>query len=48
MSRAGEAIGKKIPLIGPKCQKTFLDQITLEDHIKKDHSLDPKPPEGVG
>jgi hypothetical protein len=48
MSRAAEAAGKKKPLVCPVCHMTFLDQVTLNEHTKKDHSPDPEPPVGVG
>jgi hypothetical protein len=42
------ATGRRRPLICPICQMTFLDQVTLNEHKKKDHSIDPEPPVGVG
>lgn len=48
MSTAGQATNKRKPFVCSMCQKTFLDQVTLEEHKKKDHSVDPEPPVGVG
>lgn len=42
------ATSRKKPLICPICQMTFLDQMPLNEHKKKDHSLDPEPLVGVG
>lgn len=46
MSTAAPA-GTRKPLICPICHLTFVDQITLDEHTKKDHSLHPEPPVGV-
>jgi uncharacterized C2H2 Zn-finger protein len=48
MSREAQAAGKKKPLVCPDCHMIFLDQVTLNEHKKKDHSSDPEPPIGVG
>jgi protein-arginine kinase activator protein McsA len=48
MSKEAQAAGKKKPLVCPDCHMTFLDQVTLNEHNKKDDSSDPEPPIGVG
>jgi hypothetical protein len=48
MSTSSAVPDKKKPLTCPVCHMTFLDQVTLNEDKKRDHSLDPEPPGGVG
>lgn len=44
----GGTTSKRKSLVCSICQRTFFDQVTLQEHKKKDHSPEPEPPVGVG